>query len=131
MYIARHHVCQYLINHPMSLQAAAAAECLRLDPHLKVPGAIASARMAGMPGAVVDHRHAGRCKRRLELGPDAFNAGQCHPAWPFRRSRNPQVWASRALSHTARLSVVLEQNINPFTRSDTKAFFLFDLKANL
>ncbi len=42
-----------------------------------------------------------------------------------------QVWASRALSPVARLSLVLEQNVNPFTRSDTKAFFLFDLKANL
>jgi hypothetical protein len=42
-----------------------------------------------------------------------------------------QVWASRALSRAARVSLVLEQNINPFTRSDTKAFFLFDLKANL
>jgi len=42
-----------------------------------------------------------------------------------------QLWASRALSRAARLSLVLEQNVNPFTRSDTKAFFLFDLKANL
>ncbi|HYH95990.1 MAG TPA: hypothetical protein VD972_08465 [Hyalangium sp.] len=42
-----------------------------------------------------------------------------------------QLWASRALSHATRISLVLEQNVNPFTRSDTKAFFLFDLKANL
>jgi hypothetical protein len=42
-----------------------------------------------------------------------------------------QLWASRALSRAARLSLVLEQNFNPFSRSDTKAFFLFDLKANL
>jgi hypothetical protein len=42
-----------------------------------------------------------------------------------------QLWASRALSRSTRLSLVLEQNFNPFTRSDTKAFFLFDLKANL
>ncbi|MBN1203467.1 MAG: hypothetical protein JXB05_00900 [Myxococcaceae bacterium] len=42
-----------------------------------------------------------------------------------------QVWASRSLSRAARVSLVLEQNINPFTRSDTKAFFLFDLKAHL
>ncbi|MDY7230694.1 hypothetical protein [Hyalangium rubrum] len=42
-----------------------------------------------------------------------------------------QLWASRALSQSTRLSLVLEQNFNPFTRSDTKAFFLFDLKANL
>jgi hypothetical protein len=26
---------------------------------------------------------------------------------------------------------VLEQNVNPYTNWDTKAFFLFDLKANL
>ncbi len=42
-----------------------------------------------------------------------------------------QLWASRALSRAARLSLVLEQNVNPFSRSDTKAFFLFDLKATL
>jgi hypothetical protein len=42
-----------------------------------------------------------------------------------------QLWASRAMSRAARVSLVLEQNFNPFTRSDTKAFFLFDLKANL
>jgi hypothetical protein len=42
-----------------------------------------------------------------------------------------QLWASRALTQSTRLSLVLEQNFNPFTRSDTKAFFLFDLKANL
>lgn len=42
-----------------------------------------------------------------------------------------QLWASRMLSPAARVSLVLEQNVNPFTRSDTKAFFLFDLKANL
>lgn len=42
-----------------------------------------------------------------------------------------QLWASRMLTRAARVSLVLEQNVNPFTRSDTKAFFLFDLKANL
>ena len=42
-----------------------------------------------------------------------------------------QLWASKALTRAARLSVVLEQNVNPFSRSDTKAFFLFDLKATL
>ena len=42
-----------------------------------------------------------------------------------------QLWASKALTRAARLSLVLEQNVNPFSRSDTKAFFLFDLKANL
>ncbi|WP_240360717.1 hypothetical protein [Pyxidicoccus caerfyrddinensis] len=42
-----------------------------------------------------------------------------------------QVWASRPLSRAARLSLVLEQNINSFTDSDTKGFLLFDLKASL
>ncbi|MCP3103437.1 hypothetical protein LZ198_31595 [Myxococcus sp. K15C18031901] len=42
-----------------------------------------------------------------------------------------QVWASRALTRAARLSLVVEQNINPFTDSDTKGFLLFDLKASL
>jgi hypothetical protein len=42
-----------------------------------------------------------------------------------------QLWASRALSQAARLSLVLEQNFNAFSHSDTKVFFLFDLKANL
>ncbi|WP_224362266.1 hypothetical protein [Hyalangium versicolor] len=42
-----------------------------------------------------------------------------------------QVWGSRALSQAARVSLVVEQNVNPFTKSDTKVFFLFDLKANL
>lgn len=42
-----------------------------------------------------------------------------------------QLWASRMLTRATRISLVLEQNVNPFTRSDTKAFFLFDLKANL
>jgi hypothetical protein len=42
-----------------------------------------------------------------------------------------QVWASQALSQAARLSLVLEQNVNPYTRWDSKVFFLFDLKASL
>jgi hypothetical protein len=42
-----------------------------------------------------------------------------------------QVWASRALTRATRLSLVVEQNFNPFTDSDTKAFLLFDLKASL
>ncbi len=42
-----------------------------------------------------------------------------------------QVWASQALSRAARLSLVLENNVNPFTRWDSKVFFLFDLKASL
>jgi hypothetical protein len=42
-----------------------------------------------------------------------------------------QVWGSYQLTRAARASLVLEQNVNPFTRSDTKAFFVFDLKAVL
>lgn len=42
-----------------------------------------------------------------------------------------QVWASRALTRATRLSLVVEQNFNPFTDSDTKGFLLFDLKASL
>jgi len=42
-----------------------------------------------------------------------------------------QVWASQALSRAARLSLVLEHNVNPYTRWDSKVFFLFDLKASL
>ncbi|WP_245592020.1 hypothetical protein [Cystobacter fuscus] len=42
-----------------------------------------------------------------------------------------QLWASQALTRAARVSLVLEQNVNPYTRWDTKVFFLFDLKASL
>ncbi len=42
-----------------------------------------------------------------------------------------QLWASYQLTRAARASLVLEQNVNPFTRSDTKVFFVFDLKAVL
>lgn len=42
-----------------------------------------------------------------------------------------QLWGSYLFSPAARLSLVLEQNVNPFTRSDTKLFFLFDLRATL
>jgi len=42
-----------------------------------------------------------------------------------------QVWASQALTRAARVSLVLEQNVNPYTRWDSKVFFLFDLKASL
>jgi len=42
-----------------------------------------------------------------------------------------QVWGSYALSHAARVSLVLEGNANPLTVYETKAFLLFDLKANL
>jgi hypothetical protein len=42
-----------------------------------------------------------------------------------------QVWASQVLTRAARVSLVLEQNVNPFTRWDSKVFFLFDLKASL
>jgi hypothetical protein len=42
-----------------------------------------------------------------------------------------QAWGSYALTPTSRVSVVLEENVNPFTVSETKAFFLFDLRALL
>jgi hypothetical protein len=42
-----------------------------------------------------------------------------------------QVWASQVLTRAARVSLVLEQNVNPYTRWDSKVFFLFDLKASL
>lgn len=42
-----------------------------------------------------------------------------------------QLWGSYQLTRTARTSLVIEQNVNPFTRSDTKVFFVFDLKAVL
>ncbi|MFL5349869.1 MAG: hypothetical protein ACJ8AT_34255 [Hyalangium sp.] len=42
-----------------------------------------------------------------------------------------QAWASRALSRTTRASLVVEENVNPFSKPDTKVFLLIDLKANL
>jgi hypothetical protein len=42
-----------------------------------------------------------------------------------------QLWTSIAMTRAARLSVMMEQNVNPFTRSETKLFLLFDLKATL
>lgn len=42
-----------------------------------------------------------------------------------------QLWGSYMLTSSARISMVLEQNVNAFTRTDTKMFFLFDLKAAL
>ena len=42
-----------------------------------------------------------------------------------------QLWGSYLLSPAARLSAVFEENVNPFTRSDTKVFLLFDLRADL
>ncbi|QRK05792.1 hypothetical protein JQX13_37475 [Archangium violaceum] len=42
-----------------------------------------------------------------------------------------QVWASHMLTRAARVSLVLEQNVNAYTRWDSKVFFLFDLKASL
>lgn len=42
-----------------------------------------------------------------------------------------QAWGSYVLSRSARLSLVIEQNVNPYTRYEAKAFLLFDLKANL
>lgn len=42
-----------------------------------------------------------------------------------------QLWGSYQLTPAARASLVVEENINPFTRSDTKVFVVFDLKAVL
>lgn len=42
-----------------------------------------------------------------------------------------QLWASEALTQATRVSLVLEQNVNPYTHSESKVFFLFDLKASL
>ena len=42
-----------------------------------------------------------------------------------------QLWGSYLLTNAARLSLVLEQNFGGPTRSDTKLFFLLDLKAVL
>jgi hypothetical protein len=42
-----------------------------------------------------------------------------------------QVWGSYALTRASRLSLAVEQNVNPYTTSDTKVFFLFDVKAVL
>jgi hypothetical protein len=42
-----------------------------------------------------------------------------------------QVWVSYLFTRNARGSVAFEENINGFTRSDFKFFFLFDLKAIL
>jgi hypothetical protein len=42
-----------------------------------------------------------------------------------------QLSGGYALTRTARLSAAIEQNFNPFTRSDTKVFLLFDIKANI
>ncbi len=42
-----------------------------------------------------------------------------------------QVWGSYLLSRAARVSLVLEQNVNPYTQSDTRAYAVFDLKAVL
>ena len=42
-----------------------------------------------------------------------------------------QLWLSYLFAHSARGSVILEENINDFTRSDFKIFFLFDFRAVL
>ncbi|MGQ0508377.1 MAG: hypothetical protein ACT4TC_24015 [Myxococcaceae bacterium] len=42
-----------------------------------------------------------------------------------------QLFGSHRFNDVARLSLVLEQNLNAFSRSDTKIFFLFDVKATL
>lgn len=40
-----------------------------------------------------------------------------------------QAWGSYAITPQAKASIVVEENVNPFTRSDFKVFLLFDLRA--
>jgi hypothetical protein len=42
-----------------------------------------------------------------------------------------QVWSTYTFTRAARGSLVFEENVNDFTRSDFKVFFLFELKATL
>jgi hypothetical protein len=42
-----------------------------------------------------------------------------------------QIWGSWHLSHSTRASVMIEQNFNPFTKSDTKVFLIFDWKVTI
>ncbi|MFT3837687.1 MAG: hypothetical protein QM723_11895 [Myxococcaceae bacterium] len=42
-----------------------------------------------------------------------------------------QIWGSWFLSHSTRASVMLEENVNPFTKSDTKVFLIFDWKVTI
>jgi hypothetical protein len=42
-----------------------------------------------------------------------------------------QLWGSLFLNRNTRASVVLEENVNPFSRSDTKLFFMLDWKVTL
>jgi hypothetical protein len=42
-----------------------------------------------------------------------------------------QVWGSYRLTGSSRISAVLEENVNSFTRSDTKFFFVFDFRSLL
>ena len=42
-----------------------------------------------------------------------------------------QLWGSYFLNRNTRASVVLEQNLNPFAKSDTKVFVMLDWKVSL
>ncbi len=42
-----------------------------------------------------------------------------------------QAWASYQITDAARASLAVEENVNPFTRNDTKVFLLFDVRAVL
>ncbi len=42
-----------------------------------------------------------------------------------------QLWGSWFLTRSTRASVMLEENVNPFTRSDTKVFLIFDWKVTI
>jgi hypothetical protein len=42
-----------------------------------------------------------------------------------------QAWGSYFFNRNTRASLVLEENINPYSRSDTKVFFMLDWKVTL
>ena len=80
MNVARHHFCKRLINHAVPLQQVAARECLRLDPHRKVPRAALSARMSGVFGTVVPDRDPRWGEGGLQSRLDTCYPGLAHAA---------------------------------------------------
>ena len=66
--------------------------------------------------------------------PTASSAGNCSAGVSTLLSGTfygAQLWGGYKLNPAARVSAVLEENVNPFTKSDTRVFFVFDLKATL
>jgi len=80
MNVAWHHFCQGVINHSMPLQRVPARECFRLDSNRKVPGAVASAWMTSVLGAVIPHRDSRRGECGFQSGLDAGEPGFGHVA---------------------------------------------------